>query len=165
MVRKCAHDYLIDLPEAKKAVFIKYNQCVDAFFDMAYELRLEHPTMLLDMMKEKSVLKNRVFNCIYQKIGTPLLRTNGGYSNYSPHKAQDEIGVEWFKAIKQVMDALYKGTSICELCDWCPTMDEQCLQRPWDHTEPDGYLCMYNFIWKHWGLRRHTIGHVTYRET
>lgn len=130
---------------------------IDAMIDAAAELRLRHPTFLMDIAKG-NIRENPNFIQIFNELGTPLLTNeNKEFGFYHRKGSTKQIDVGYFWAINQIQERFLGLTEPCALMDFCSQkesntkVDDRCKINPWSRAS-DKNSCPYALLWRHWKL-------------
>lgn len=140
-----------------------YYTWIDSITNFVIDWRKENRCFLLNMARHNQLFTNNCLGYCIKKIGTPLMSNNnpGCYFKIPIGEEQTEnnMDVEYFKAIYQIEALLSKGKVGCDMYDWCrnspsSTPNDLCKTSPWLKISEKA-LCPYAFLWKHWNLSKY----------
>lgn len=120
-------------------IFANYRAWIDNAYDVALDLRKNHPYFILDLLRSGDLLTTNVeFSKLFLALGTPLLRNNRGEYNKYPLKgnAQD-WDVEFMQPIRQIGKMLCSGKCACDLKEWCRKSENELI----NNGTPDEKIC------------------------
>lgn len=137
-----------------------FDLWIDTIKVFSENIRNNKESFFLNIARGGQLKSNKYFQNIINTIGSPLLTNNK--SNYFkiPHKNltnKSTQDVEYFRAIKQMIDLFEYGKVECELFEWCKNSpinhtNDYCKKCPWEKNES----CYYVFLWHNWKLTKHT---------
>lgn len=151
-VQSCMKSYLRDMP-----IVEEYYKWIDNLAHFAIDWRENDRYFLLRMARYPELAKNDCWGKAVHDVGTPLMSNNNEqYFKIPQAGAKLGMDVEYFKAIKQIVNLLEKGKVECNMFKWCShspnaTPNEQCEKTPWLKISEER-LCPYALLWKHWKL-------------
>lgn len=151
-VQSCLKSYLRDMP-----IVVEYYKWIDNLVKFAIDWREKDRYFLLKMARISELVKNDCWDKTVNYVGTPLMSNNNEeYFRILQAGANSNMDVEYFKAIKQIVNLFETGNVKCDMFKWCTnspnaTPNEKCEKAPWLKTSEER-LCPYALLWKHWNL-------------
>lgn len=145
----------------------QYQAWVNNLMTQAVQLRSNHPSFLLDIIRGGNVHQNKPFTNFLNKIGTPLLTNSVGFITKIPASITGtfpvNMDVEYFQSINYIYSLLTEGRTECPLQEWCKTsgtqIDQNCITNPPAHSDIQKYsqFCPVGALWHHWKLKKYGI--------
>lgn len=123
---------------------------ISKIFNFSQQWRRSNKYLLLELAQAGMLSKNKIFKCILNDVGTPLIKTaDSRYLKY-----QKEYGVEYMNVVSQLNDLFGKASIACDIIDYCNPVDckDICVQRPWENKPRD---CPFKEIWDHFKLNEY----------
>lgn len=145
-------DYIKEIPKVQA-----YYKWIDNLRSFALDWRINRPYFLLEMASCNDLLKNSQWGELIHKIGSPLIcNANENYFKMPISIGNNEMDVEYFRAIREIEKLFEHGQIECTMKKWCldspdSTPNELCATAPWKKNKEER-LCPYAFLWKHWNL-------------
>lgn len=152
ITQSCIKSYLRDMPVLKG-----YYDWIDNLVRFAIYLREQDCYFLLKMARHKDLVTNGCWGYVVYKIGSPLMTNNkGDYYKIPYNGSTQDMDVEFFRAIRQIVTLFETGKPDCDMYDWCmkspnATPNELCSTAPWRKCS-EKELCPYSLLWRHWNL-------------
>ncbi len=165
---KARHHFKGVLKDPK--AFASYRTWIDNAYDVAWDLRNNHPYFILDLLKCNNLLDaSSSFSNLFFKLGTPLLRNNQNeYNKYPLNASNKSWDVEFMQPIKHIGNMLIGGKRSCALKEWCRKSEEELVKQGCSEGMPchvdercdmnpslrslDKIRCPLGFVWYALGI-------------
>ena len=152
-----------------------YINTVRNFIGFGLDLRLNHRTFFVDLVRNGYARDNKLFQQMLNRLGTPtIIDVNNNYC-MMPAITGENRGVYMFAAIHELYKCLHDGHTLCEMIEWCEQndnktmsdferslqlkgmreftkVDERCYDCPWEKSDGHSDLCPYAALWHAWNL-------------
>lgn len=148
------------------ASFAGFHCAVRKMIGGAIELRIKHPSFMIDIAKGGDITKNDTLQRIMMRLGSPIICDCKNNYSQIPSAYFDDSEFRYFVAIEQVYKTLNDGCDCCDMIEWCDypdengnktvDVDERCFDSPWERSS-DQKLCPYAILWKHWNLAKRKV--------